>query len=217
VNALEASLRRLQSDYIDLYQMHFPDPSTPLEETLGALDDAVHAGKVRYIGSSNLTGWQIADADWTARANGLSRFTSAQNRYSLLDRNVEREVIPACLRFEQGMIPYSPLSGGLLTGKYRRGEPGPEGSRLSEEGFAARVLTEGNFERVEALSSFATERGISLLHVAIGGLAAQPAVASVISGATSPAQVLENVDAGAWTPTDEDLQALDEVAPTRRP
>ena len=215
--ALEASLRRLQTDYIDLYQMHFPDAGTPIEETLGALDDAVRAGKVRYLGSSNFSGWQVADADWTARSHGLNRFVSAQNGYSLVSRAVEREVIPACLRFGQGMIPYSPLAGGLLTGKYRRGEPAPDGARLSEGSPAARVLTDRNFDTVEALDAFAKERDISLLHVAIGGLAAQPAVASVIAGATTAEQVLANVEAGSWAPTREDLDALDQIAPSQLP
>jgi aryl-alcohol dehydrogenase-like predicted oxidoreductase len=215
ISALEASLRRLQTDYVDLYQMHFPDSATPLEETLAALDDAVRAGKVRYLGSSNFSGWQIADADWMARTNGWNRFVSAQNGYSLLSRGVQREVIPACLRFGQGMIPYSPLAGGMLTGKYRRGEPGPEGARLSGDSQAARVLSDRNFEIVDALAAYAAERGISLLHVAIGGLAAQPAVASVIAGASSPEQILANVEAGSWVPTSEDLVALDKVAPAR--
>lgn len=215
--ALDASLRRLDTDHIDLYQMHFPDPSTPIDETLAALDDAVHAGKVRYIGSSNFSGWQIADADWTARGLGTSHFVSAQNRYSLLARDAEREVIPACEQFANAMIPYSPLGGGLLTGKYRRGEPGPAGARLSDGAMGARVLTDKNYDTVEALERLAAGRGVSLLAVAIGGLAAQPTVASVIAGATSPEQVQANVEAGAWTPSPEDLDELDRLAPTRRP
>jgi aryl-alcohol dehydrogenase-like predicted oxidoreductase len=217
IAALEASLRRLETDYIDLYQMHFPDASTPIEETLGALDDAVHAGKIRYLGSSNFSGWQIADADWSARVNGLNRFVSAQNGYSLLSRDVEREVIPACLRFGQGMIPYSPLAGGMLTGKYHRGQPGPAGARLSEGPFAARILTDRNFDALGALEAFAQERDVDLLSVAIGGLAAQPAVVSVIAGATSPEQVHGNVEAGEWEPTAEEREVLDRIAPTRRP
>ncbi len=215
--ALEASLRRLATDHVDLYQMHFPDPTTPIDETLGALDDAVRAGKVRYIGSSNFAGWQIADADWTARHVGCSHFVSAQNRYSLLARDAEREVIPACERFGQALIPYSPLGGGLLSGKYRRGEPAPSGARLSDGAIGAQVLTDKNYETVEALEQFAAARGISLLAVAIGGLAAQPAVASVIAGATSPEQVHDNVEAGGWVPSPEDLDELDRVAPAKRP
>jgi aryl-alcohol dehydrogenase-like predicted oxidoreductase len=213
--ALDASLRRLGTDHIDLYQQHRPDPRTPIEETLAALDDAVRAGKVRYLGSSNFSGWQIADADWTARSNGLSRFVSAQNEYSLLQRGVEREVIPACRRFGQGMLPFFPLASGLLTGKYRRGEAAPEGTRLAGGGgsFFSRFLDDANFDKVEALATFAAERGVSLLQVAMGALAAQPAVASVIAGATSPEQVAANVEAGNWEPTPEDLAEIDRIVP----
>jgi aryl-alcohol dehydrogenase-like predicted oxidoreductase len=215
--ALDDSLRRLGTDYIDLYQQHRPDPATPIEETLAALDDAVRAGKVRYLGSSNFTGWQIADADWTARAEHLNRFVSAQNEYSLLSRNVEREVIPACARFGQGMLPFFPLASGMLTGKYRRGEAPPEGTRLANPGFGGRQLSDANFDVVEALTDFATERGLSLLQVAMGGLAAQPTVASVIAGATRPEQVVANAEAGSWVPTPEELAEIDRIAPSRLP
>jgi aryl-alcohol dehydrogenase-like predicted oxidoreductase len=204
--AVESSLRRLRTDWIDLYQFHTPDPATPIEETLAALHELVVEGKVRYVGCSNFTGWQVADADWVARTAGLTPFISAQNHYSLVERGVEAEVTPACERFGLGILPYFPLGNGLLTGKYRRGQPAPDGTRLaSREGW----LTDERFDRVEALERYAADRGVSLLDVAIGGLAAQPAVASVIAGATRPEQVVANAAAAAWTPTADDLVALD--------
>jgi aryl-alcohol dehydrogenase-like predicted oxidoreductase len=212
--AVEGSLRRLRTEHIDLYQLHEPDPRTPIEETLAALDDLVRAGTVRYIGSSNLSAWQIADADWTARTRGTAAFVSAQNEYSLLVRDVEAEVVPACARFGIGLLPYFPLSAGLLTGKYAKGRP-PVG-RLAEEKYA-HLLTDEALDRVDALRRFAEDRGRTLLDVAIGGLAAQPAVTSVIAGATRPEQVAANVAAGEWRPTVEDVAALDVVVPSRRP
>ncbi|MFU8851046.1 aldo/keto reductase [Micromonospora sp. SL1-18] len=207
--AVEASLRRLGTDHIDLYQMHDPDPGTPIDETLAALDDLVRAGKVRYLGNSNFAGWQIADADWTASSQGRTRFISAQNHYSLLQRSVEAEVIPACERFGLGMLPFFPLANGLLTGKYHRGEAPPAGSRLAGGGRYAERLAAANWDTIEAIEAYAAERGLSMLQVAIGGLAARPAVTSVIAGATTPEQVRANAEAGAWQPTDEDLDALD--------
>ena len=213
--AVERSLRRLRTDWIDLYQLHFPDPVTPMDETLAALTELVHEGKVRYIGSSNLSAWQVSDAEWLSRAHGHERFVSAQNHYSLLDRQVEAELVPACLAYGIGILPYFPLASGLLTGKYHRGEPAPEGTRLAGARFAGQ-MTDERFDVVEALEAFAAERSISLLDVAIGGLAAQPAVGSVIAGATRPDQVKANVAAGRWIPTPEDLAALDAIAPTPR-
>lgn len=203
--AVERSLRRLRTDRIDLYQLHRPDPLTPVEETLSALSDLVREGKVRYVGSSNLTAWQVADADWTARTRGLERFVSAQNEYSLLDRSAEAELLPACERFGVGLLPYYPLARGLLTGTYRRGEPPPAGTRLRDR---PEFLTPAAFDVVEALSAFAALRGIGVLDVAVGGLAARPGVASVIAGATRPEQVRANVAAGAWQPDTDDLAAL---------
>jgi aryl-alcohol dehydrogenase-like predicted oxidoreductase len=214
--AVERSLRRLRTDWIDLYQLHRPDPVTPMEETLAALTELVHEGKVRYIGSSNLAGWQVADADWLARTHGSERFVSAQNHYNLLDRKVEAELLPACERYGVGVLPYFPLASGLLTSKYRRGEAPPEESRFAAWGMTGQ-LSDERFDVVEALEAFAAERSLSLLDVAIGGLAAQPAVASVIAGATSPDQVKANVAAGAWRPSADDLAALDAIAPTPRP
>jgi aryl-alcohol dehydrogenase-like predicted oxidoreductase len=206
--AVEASLRRLGTDYIDLYQMHEPDPGTPIEETLAALDDLVRAGKVRYLGNSNFSGWQIADAAWTARSTGRTPFISAQNHYSLLERGVEAEVVPACERFGLGLLPFFPLANGLLTGKYRRGEEPPAGSRLAGGGRYAERFAAAPWDTIEAIGTYARERGLSMLQVAIGGLAAQPAVTSVIAGATSPEQVRANAAAGMWRPTAEDLAAL---------
>jgi aryl-alcohol dehydrogenase-like predicted oxidoreductase len=211
--AVEGSLRRLRTGHIDLYQLHEPDPRTPMDETLAALDELVRAGKVRCIGSSNLSAWQIADADWTARVAGTSRFISAQNEYSLLDRSVERDVVPACDHYGIGLLPYFPLSAGLLTGKYTR--DGARRGRLREAAYTHR-LTDAGFDRVDALTAFAEDRGRSLLDVAIGGLAAQPAVASVIAGATGPEQVRANVAAGEWEPSAADLSALDAVVPRQR-
>jgi aryl-alcohol dehydrogenase-like predicted oxidoreductase len=212
--AVEGSLRRLRAEHIDLYQLHEPDPRTPIEETLAALDDLVRAGTVRYIGSSNLAAWQIVDADWTARTTGTSAFVSAQNEYSLLRRDVEADVVPACEYLGVGLLPYFPLAAGLLTGKYAR-DRAPVG-RLAEPKYAS-WLTDDSLDRVGALRRYAEDRGRGLLDVAIGGLAAQPAVASVIAGATRPEQVRANVAAGAWEPTPADLAALDEVVPSRRP
>ncbi|MEU1683176.1 aldo/keto reductase [Micromonospora zamorensis] len=206
--AVEASLRRLGTDHIDLYQMHEPDPGTPIDETLAALDDLVRDGKVRYLGNSNFAGWQIADADWVASSNGRSRFISAQNHYSLLERSVETEVIPACERFGLGMLPFFPLANGLLTGKYKRSGQPPAGSRLSGGGRYAERLAAADWDTIEAIEAYAAERGLSMLQVAIGGLAAQPAVTSVIAGATTPEQVVANAAAGTWEPSDEDLTAL---------
>ncbi|HWB65285.1 MAG TPA: aldo/keto reductase [Mycobacteriales bacterium] len=207
--AVESSLRRLGTDWIDLYQMHRPDPKTPIEETLAALQELVVEGEVRYVGCSNFAGWQIADADWIARSHGWSRFISAQNHYSLVERDVEAEVVPACQRFGLGLLPYFPLANGLLTGKYRRGEPPPEGTRLASR---TDWLNDERFDRVEALQKYAEQRGVSLLDVAIGGLAAQPAVGSVIAGATKPEQVRANVAAGGWEPSADDLEALNALA-----
>jgi aryl-alcohol dehydrogenase-like predicted oxidoreductase len=215
--AVEDSLRRLGTEWIDLYQMHTPDPKTPIEETLETLTDLVSEGKIRCAGSSNLGGWQIADADWIARTRGLTRFVTAQNRYNLVDRAVEEDVVPACAHFDVGLIPYSPLANGLLTGKHRRGQPPVPGSRLatSPGTNAALWLTERNFDIMEALERFATERGVSLLDAAVGGLAAQPQVVSVIAGAMTPEQVHANARAGRWRPSAADLEELDRVAPER--
>jgi aryl-alcohol dehydrogenase-like predicted oxidoreductase len=214
--AVEDSLRRLSTDRIDLYQLHAPDPSTPIEETLETLSELVSEGKIRCAGSSNLSGWQIADADWTSKTKGLTRFVSAQNGYSLIDRTAEEDVIPACERFDVGFIPYLPLAGGLLTGKHRRGRGAAPGSRLERvPDLGDRVLIDRNFDVVEALEQFARERELSLVDVAIGGLAAQPQVVSVIAGAMSPEQVQANARAGRWRPSVAECELLNQLAPGR--
>ena len=205
--AVEASLRRLGTDWIDLYQLHRPDPATPIEETLAALSELVTEGKVRYVGSSNLAGWQVIDADWTARTGGYSPFISAQNKYSLLDRSVEEELVPACESAGVGILPFFPLEFGLLTGKYSRDQAPPEGSRLAADSQAER-LAGADWDEIERLEAYAEERGLSLLQVAVGGLAAQPGVASVIAGVTSADQVRSNAAAGLWEPSAQDLAEL---------
>src|SRR5689334_9349446 len=210
IRAVEASLRRLGTDHIDLYQLHTPDEATPIEETLSALDDLVRSGKVRYLGNSNFAGWQIADADWTARTAGLTPFISAQNQYSLLHREVEDEVVPACEQFGLGLLPFFPLDSGLLSGKYQRGTPPAEGTRLAQERYQ-RWLDGADWDTIEALTAYGKERGHTLLDVAIAGLAAQPAVTSVIAGATTPDQVRANAAAGQWRLTADDVAALDRI------
>jgi aryl-alcohol dehydrogenase-like predicted oxidoreductase len=200
--AVEESLRRLRTDVIDVYQMHEPDPSTPIEETLGALDELVRAGKVRWIGSSNYSPAQVEEADTIARDRGLTRFVSAQNEYSLVRRDAEDELLPLCDRLGIGVLPFFPLASGLLTGKHKPGEVPTEG-RL-----AGRDIPPERWAQVEALQRYADERGIALLDVAIGGLLAMPATVSVIAGATKPEQVRANVKAGKWEPTHKDVEAL---------
>jgi aryl-alcohol dehydrogenase-like predicted oxidoreductase len=207
VRAAENSLRRLDTDWIDLYQLHVADPLTPIEETLAALDHLVTSGKVRYIGHCKLAAWQVAHTDWIARSNGATPFVSAENWYNLVHREAEAELVPACLQYGLGILPYYPLARGLLTGKYRRNEAAPAGSRLADPKHF-KLLVNAPWDAIEALERYATERGLSLLQVAIGGLAAQPAVASVIAGATKPEQVRENALAGQWEPTANDLGAL---------
>ena len=208
--AVEASLRRLRTEWIDLYQMHRPDPATPLEETLSALDDLVHEGKVRYLGNSNFSGWQVAEAEWIARTRGFERFISAQNEYSWLQRGIETGLVPALQHYDIGLLPFFPLASGMLTGKYRRGEAAEPGTRIHDWGRQS-ALTSATFDILEKLEAFAAERSITLLDIAIGGLAAQPQVGSVIAGATSPEQVAANVRAGQWQPTAEDLAEIDRL------
>jgi aryl-alcohol dehydrogenase-like predicted oxidoreductase len=206
--AIDASLNRLQMDYVDLYQYHRPDGVTPYEETFGALDELVKEGKVRYIGHSNMQARDVEEVDSLARGRGFARSVTAQNQYSLLRREAEEELLPTCDRLGIGVLPYFPLASGLLTGKYRRGAPRPEGTRLTGRD---EVFTDETFDRIEALEHFGEQRGVTLLGVAIGGLLGEPAVASVIAGATKPEQVWANVAAAEWEPTPEDIAALNEI------
>jgi aryl-alcohol dehydrogenase-like predicted oxidoreductase len=208
--AVEASLRRLGTDHIDLYQLHQPDLVTPVEETLEALTELVTEGKVRYLGCSNFAAWEVVDAHWAATTSGLQSFVTAQNEYSLYNRAAEEELVPALEHVGMSLLPYFPLAYGLLTGKYQRGESAPAGTRLAADSQAHR-LAGADWDRVEALEAFAGERGLSILDVAIGGLAAQPTVGSVIAGATRPEQVASNVRSGQWEPSAGDLVALDEL------
>jgi len=210
MRAVEQSLRRLRTDYIDLYQLHTPDPATPIEETLTALGDLVAQGKVRYIGHSNFSGWQLAEAACVARELGTTGFISTQNNWSLLERGSEAEVVPAALHYGLGVLPYFPLANGLLTGKVRRGQAPPEGSRLAGR---REYITEHKLDLVEALIAWAQQRGVTVLDVAIGGLAAEPGCTSVIAGAMSPEQVKANAAAGSWVPSADELADLDRIVP----
>jgi len=210
VQAVEASLRRLGTDWIDLYQFHTPDPLTPIDETLSALDALVTSGKVRYIGHSNRAGWQIAQAEYVARELGGARFISTQNHYNLLDRRAELEVTPAAEEFGLGVLPYFPLANGLLTGKYSPGHA-PDGSRLSHT--RKHLVHDADWDQLDRFSSFARERGLNEIQVAFSWLAAQPSVASVIAGATRPEQVRQNAESADWLPSEKDLAELDSIFP----
>jgi aryl-alcohol dehydrogenase-like predicted oxidoreductase len=210
--AAEASLRRLGTDVIDFYWYHRPDGETPIAETLGALDELVRAGTVRAIGASNFSAAQIEEADGVAREQGFTRFSAIQNEYSLLVREAEAEVLPACRRLGLGFVPFFPLASGLLTGKYRRGEQGPAGARLSGRD---EIATDEQFSLVDSLSQYARERDLSLLDVAIGALIARQEVSSVIAGATKPDQVRGNAAAAAWTPSAADLESLGSLLASR--
>jgi aryl-alcohol dehydrogenase-like predicted oxidoreductase len=203
--AIEGSLRRLNTDYIDLYYLHWPDPLTPIVETLRALDDLVRAGKVCYIACSNVVAWHVADWDWTARAHNTTRFIAVQNPGNLLDRPLDPAITAACQHYGIGLVPSFPLANGLLTGKYRRDEPGPAGTRVATRQLKPDARL---FDKVDALQNFGRERGRNLLEVAISGLLAQPAVASVVAGATRPEQVQANAAAGDWDLTQSDVEAL---------
>lgn len=214
MQAVEASLKRLGTDWIDLYQFHFPDPLTPMEESLRALDDLVRQGKVRYIGVSNHKPWQLVDALWISRSKNLASFVSCQDEYSVLVRRADTELIPAMRANGLGLLPYYPLASGLLTGKYRHGEPMPQGSRLSQRGmFANRHLTDANWQKLGALEDFVRERGKTVLDLAFGWLASKPFVSSVIAGATKPEQVEANVKAANWRLSDEEMAEIDKISP----
>ena len=212
VAAVEASLRRLKTDYIDLYQQHRQDPLTPIEETLRALDDLVRAGKVRYVGCSNFPAWTMVEAQWTAKTEGLNPFVSCQDEYSLVVRDAEKDLVPAAKAYGMGLLPYFPLASGLLTGKYRRNASMPAGARLTQTPrLADRYLSDRNWEISEKLIDFAEARGHTALELAFSWLLAQSPVASVIAGATKPAQVAQNVEAGKWTMTATELAEIDVI------
>lgn len=210
VQAVEASLRRLGTDWIDLYQFHTPDEATPIDETLSALDDLVRSGKVRYIGHSNRAGWQIAEAEFVARQLGTERFVSAQNHYNLLDRRAELEVMPAARAYGLGVLPYFPLANGMLTGKYSAGAA-PEGSRLSHT--RTHMVRDADLDQLRRYGDFARDRGLTEVDLAFSWLAAQDPVASVIAGATRPEQVRQNAEAVRWVPTQQERSELDEIFP----
>jgi aryl-alcohol dehydrogenase-like predicted oxidoreductase len=207
--AIEGSLRRLQTDWIDVYQLHTPDPTTPIEETVAALDDLVREGKVRYIGHSNLAGWQIAEAEFVARELGANRFISAQNEYNLLARGAEAEVLPAVRRYGLGFLPFFPLQNGLLTGKFTR-DDAPSDSRIMRQ--RRYIVDDAPWDVLDQYRSFAQERGITMLEATFGWMLAQPALASVIAGATRPEQVRQNAEAGGrWKPTPEEVARISEL------
>jgi aryl-alcohol dehydrogenase-like predicted oxidoreductase len=209
--SVEASLKRLGTDYIDLYQLHKPDAATPIEETLKALDGLVRDGKVRFIGCSNFSGSQLNEAMACSSDMGLASFVTAQNAYSLLQRDIEGDLVPVCRDHGVGILPFYPLQRGLLTGKYRAGEAPPEGSRLAQGGGGAELLNDKNFDRIAALQEFAEARGHGLLELAISWLASQPVISSVIAGVSKPEQVIANVAAAGWALTAADFAALDEI------
>lgn len=216
IDGVNGSLERLGTDYIDLFQMHQPDPGTPAQETLRALDDLVGAGKVRYIGCSNFAGWQIADAWWVSEVNRFVKMVSAQPEYSMLERAIEGEVLPACRRFGLGILPYFPLAHGFLTGKYRRGQPPPVGTRLSLlESARQKRLTEANFDVLEGLEGFLKPRGKNMVDLAFAWLLAHPEVSSVIAGASTPAQIEQNSAACEWRLTPEDLSEVNKILDAR--
>jgi len=210
--AVEASLRRLKTDWIDLYQLHRPDPRTPIEETLRALEDLSRAGKIRYYGCSNLPAWQVVEAQWTAKTLNLAGFVSCQDEYSLVMREAERDLVPAMRAYGLGLLPYFPLASGLLTGKYRRNMPLPEEARLTKtQRLADRYLTEKNWGKSEKLIDLAEARGRKPLELAFSWLLANATVASVIAGATKPEQIEENAKAGAWSITEDDMAEIDRI------
>ena len=213
MSAVEDSLRRLKTDWIDLYQLHQPDPLTPLDETMQALDDLVTQGKIRYIGCSNLPSWQVVESQWISKSLGLNRFVSCQDEYNILNRNVEAELIPAMQKYGCGLLPYFPLASGLLTGKYKRTEM-PEGARLTDmPTFANRIyLTDENFDIVDNLNEFAHKTGHSILELAFGWMASRPTTASIIAGATKPEQIDANVAAVNWVLSQSEIDEVDKIS-----
>lgn len=206
---VENSLKRLQTDYIDLYQIHRADPNTPIEETLQTLDQLVSQGKVRYIGCSNYQSWQVCEAIWTSRTHSLVPFSTVQPHYSMLNRDVEKELVPFCKTYGIGILPYFPLANGFLTGKYKRGQQAPDGSRLSENDRG--MFTDKNFDIIESLEKFAQEREHTLLELAFAWLLANPCVCSVIAGATKPEQITANAKASGWQLSDDEMAEIDGI------
>ena len=212
MSAVEESLTRLKTDWLDLYQFHTPDPLTPIDETLRALEDLVTEGKVRYVGCSNMPAWQVADAQWSARDLRLAGFASAQDEYSLLKRGAEKDLIPALGHYGMGLLPYFPLANGALTGKYRRNAPMPDGARLTKlPERAGQIFSEANWVKIEGLTDFCEARGRTLVELAFSWLAAQSVVSSVIAGATRPEQIAANVKAADWALTADDLAEIDRI------
>ncbi len=210
--AVEASLKRLGTDYIDLYQFHMPDPATPIEETLRVLDDLVNAGKVRYIGGSNLPAWELCEALWISKTTGLKSFATVQPRYNLLDRHCEEELVPCCQAYHIGVIPWYPLAGGFLTGKYHRGKALPEGTRFgSNPPMYLWLLTDSNFDLLEKLEKFAMDCGHTIAELAIAWLLAHPWISTVIAGVTRPEQVSGNISAANWRLTVEEMKEIDQL------
>lgn len=212
MQAVEASLKRLKTDYIDLYQQHDYDELTPIDETLRALDDLIRQGKVRYIGNSNFPAWRIAEAEYMARALGTERYVSCQDEYSLVVRDIERDLLPAAEEYNLGLLPFFPLASGLLTGKYQRGAEAPADTRFAKmPAIRDRYFTEKNLDTVDALKAFAEARGKTLLELAFSWLACRPQVSSVIAGATTPEQIEQNVKAASWELSDEDMAEIDKI------
>ncbi len=211
INGVEASLRRLQSDHIDLYQVHSWDENTPIEETLRALDDLVRAGKIRYVGASNFAAWQLARANTLAEVRGWAPFVTIQPHYHMLERGIEKELVPYCNAFKVGILPYFPLAGGFLTGKYKRGEPAPAGSRGESSGYVQRYMTDANYDRVQKMTAWAAERGHTMGELAHAWLLAQPQVSSVISGATKLEHVQANAKSAGWKLSTEDFAQVNAV------
>jgi aryl-alcohol dehydrogenase-like predicted oxidoreductase len=209
IKSIEGSLKRLNTDYIDLYYLHYPDPETPIEETLDALNDLIHAGKVRYIACSNFAAWQLCEAEWTARSHNLNPFVAIQSGYNMLNRSIEREVVPCCQAYGISVIPWGPLASGFLTGKYQRNQDVP--ARFAPNAFYNSIFTQANFDKLEKWESFAEERGHTVGELAVAWLLSHAWLASVITGATNPDQVSTNVAAGSWKLTADDIAKLNKL------
>ena len=209
IGAVEESLERLETDYIDLYQMHFPDAETPIEETLRALEDLINSGKVRYIGASNFASWQVSESGWTSLTNELDQFISLQTRYSILTRDIEQEILPACEKHQVSLLPYFPLESGLLTGKVTRDKEPPKGSRLAL--WKGAFTSEEKFNIIDKINDYGAEIGRNILEISLAWTAHRSQVGSVLVGATSPEQMIQNIDAISWDISEKQIQAIDEI------